>query len=815
MKKPFAFQHLNAQIAAKVGLITALLLGLLIASGATFLKRMLVERIAEDGRRVTASVAQELNADNLRAQQISRDLLAMQESGGFGQREAVLSLMQSLVRHTPNILATYVNYEPNADGQDARWRSHPAMPNGRFTPYWYRSGEQLRLTGVEDIDSFAFYSETKRLGIPFITEPYRLLGISMVSFTLPLRIDGRFVGITGTDLSLESINRAIARLPTMPHSHLLVLSPQGRLIVTPRPADYALPYASSSLAKLDWPHLSRLSPGSFAKATDPIDGKAAWVFSNRVSTGGWHVMLLVDEAATLRPLNHFLWTRALAATGILLALAAMLIWLIGRATRPLTPMAAACEALAQGDLHQVRRLVNQLGELPSDDEFGRMATAFRQAIAYLNELSAHFQRIARHDFSGTITPRGPHDQLGQSAQAMLSGLRDATEGLEARTRELEANRRSQAALLSNLPGMAYRCRLDPHWTMEFVSEGSKALTGYAPSDLVHNRHLGYTDLIHPDDRERVRQEVEASLVEHRPYRLVYRLRTADDRTKWVWEQGVSVLGEQPGEIRLEGLIIDISEQKRLEEALQERNRELQELDRLKSAFVNAVSHELRTPLTSIMGYTEFLEDEVGGALAAQQLEFVKQIQASSERLKRLIDDLLDFARIEAGTFRLTVAPFDLGDKVDEIVESFRPQAAQAQVTLISQIESAPLDLEADAQRIGQVLINLIGNALKFTPPGGHVTVRLKREADELVCEVEDDGPGIPPEDQAKLFQRFSQLEPGMRKGGTGLGLAISKALIEAHGGRIGVESSPGKGSIFWFRLPLARAGIRGAPAAST
>ncbi|MNX66884.1 Sensor protein DivL [compost metagenome] len=533
-----------------------------------------------------------------------------------------------------------------------------------------------------------------------------------------------------------------------------------------------------------------------------------------MESGNWQVVLLVDEAATLRPLNQFLWIRALAASGILLALALMLIWLIGRATRPLTPMAAACEALAQGDLHRVRRLVNQLGRLHSDDEFGRMATAFKQAIAYLSELSAHFQHIARQDLSGAIAPRGPHDQLGQSAQAMLEGLRGATERLEARTRELEASRRSQAALLSNLPGMAYRCRLDPHWTMEFVSEGSKALTGYAPGDLVHNWRRGYVDLIHPEDRQRVRQEVDASLVEQRPFRLVYRIRTADGQTKWVWEQGVSVLGEHPGEVLLEGLVIDISEQKRLEEALQARNRELQELDRLKSSFVNAVSHELRTPLTSIMGYSEFLEDEVAGVLTAQQLEFVKQIQGSSERLKRLIDDLLDFARIEAGTFRLTVAPFDLGDKVDEIVESLRPQAAQAHVTLISQIESTPLELEADAQRIGQVLINLIGNALKFTPPGGHVTVRLKREADALVCEVEDDGPGIPPEEQVKLFQRFSQLEAGKRKGGTGLGLAISKALIEAHGGRIGVRSTPGQGSTFWFRLPLAPAALRNVPAAS-
>ncbi|HEY9898008.1 MAG TPA: ATP-binding protein [Pantanalinema sp.] len=812
--KHLTFHHLNSLIAAKVALVMALMLALLVASGAIFLRQVLVERIEQDGQRIADSVAQGLNADNLRAQQISRDLLAMQQSGGFGKRKAILDLMESLLRNTPNILSTYANYEPDADGQDARWRTHPAMPGGRFTPYWYRKGDRLILTGVEDIDAIAFYAETKRSGAPLITEPYRYLGIPMVSYTLPLRLHGRFVGITGTDLSLESINRAIARLPTMPHSHLFVLSPQGRLIVAPRPGDYARPYADSSLAKLDWQALRRQAPGAVVTLSDPLDGKPAWSFSSRVETGAWHVVLLVDKAATMRPLNHFLWTRAMGTAGILLALTAMLIWLIGRATRPLAPMAAACEALAQGDLQRVRRLVEQLGDLPGDDEFSRMAGAFRQAIAYLSELSAHFQRIARHDLSGAITPAGPHDQLGLSAQAMLAGLQEATASLEARTRELEASRRSQATLLSNLPGMAYRCRLDPHWTMEFVSEGSMALAGYAPDDLVLNRRLGYADLIHPDDREQVRREVEASLEERRPFRLVYRLCTAEGEIKWVWEQGVCVLGEHPGEILLEGLVIDISDRKRLEETLEKRNRELQELDRLKSSFVNAVSHELRTPLTSIMGYAEFLEDELGGALSADQAEFVKQIQASSQRLKRLIDDLLDFARIEAGTFKLAVAPFDLGDKVEEIVESLRPQAAQARVTLLSEVTGAPGELNADAQRLGQVLINLIGNALKFTPEGGRVTVRLRREPDAMVCEVEDDGPGIPPEDQPLLFQRFSQLEAGKHKGGTGLGLAISKALVEAHGGKIGLESTPGRGSVFWFRIPLSPEAIRSVPAST-
>jgi signal transduction histidine kinase len=204
-----------------------------------------------------------------------------------------------------------------------------------------------------------------------------------------------------------------------------------------------------------------------------------------------------------------------------------------------------------------------------------------------------------------------------------------------------------------------------------------------------------------------------------------------------------------------------------------------------------------------MGYAEFLEDEIGGQLAEPQHEFVRQIQRGSRRLEYLLNDLLDFARIEAGTFRLRLAQADLGQKMSEIVESLRPMADEGGIQLQVELPDKPLEFRMDAQRIGQVLINLIGNALKFTPPGGQITVRACQEDQTVRCEVADTGIGIAPEDIPKLFQRFSQLESGVRQGkGAGLGLSISKALVEAHGGTIGVTSEPNKGSTFWFTLPV-------------
>ncbi|MFN3428783.1 MAG: sensor histidine kinase [Candidatus Sericytochromatia bacterium] len=247
------------------------------------------------------------------------------------------------------------------------------------------------------------------------------------------------------------------------------------------------------------------------------------------------------------------------------------------------------------------------------------------------------------------------------------------------------------------------------------------------------------------------------------------------------------------------------QRERLEAAmteLQAQHEQVQTLLRFKTDLVNAVSHDLRIPLTSIKGFTELLIDQLAGPLTPVQSSYVGQIEKAAARLERLVEDMLDLARLEAGTFELKQHTLDFGSLVADLADSFRPLAEEAGLALELALPDAPLLIKMDAERLDRVVANLVSNAIKFTPAGGRIVLKAQTVDGELRCEIADTGVGIAPEDQPQLFRRFSQLDQGRRvHGGTGLGLSIAKAIVEAHGGRIGVNSEIGAGSVFWFTLP--------------
>jgi signal transduction histidine kinase len=234
------------------------------------------------------------------------------------------------------------------------------------------------------------------------------------------------------------------------------------------------------------------------------------------------------------------------------------------------------------------------------------------------------------------------------------------------------------------------------------------------------------------------------------------------------------------------------------------NEKLKELDRLKSSFVSNVSHELRTPLTAIESLADNLLDGVTGPLTTKQSAYMTGIKESTERLERLINDLLDLSVIEAGKATLKPTSFSLVQLLHQVSDTLKPMAEDKQITVEIASTNGHSMAWADRDKVTQVLTNLIGNAVKYTPYCGKVSLAVHSLRDAwLKVSITDTGPGIPPEEAGKIFDEFYQMSrPGRDKSkGVGLGLAISKKLVEMHGGRIAVESIVGRGSSFSFTIP--------------
>jgi signal transduction histidine kinase len=245
--------------------------------------------------------------------------------------------------------------------------------------------------------------------------------------------------------------------------------------------------------------------------------------------------------------------------------------------------------------------------------------------------------------------------------------------------------------------------------------------------------------------------------------------------------------------------------RRHNEALEEENRRVRAVNQMKSDFVSLVSHELHTPLTAISGYLDLLLEARGAQSPARQQELLGIIKRNTDRLVKMIDDLLDLSRIESGKVELRTAALDIIALISEVTSFLHPQLeAKGQHLSFDRTQTVPA-VAGDAERVRQILINLLSNAHKYTPQGGQIWVTAQAENGEVRIEVRDNGIGLRPEEQAHLFDRFFRGRQPAGQGvvGTGLGLPITRLLVELHGGRISVTSTLGEGSVFSFTLPMA------------
>jgi signal transduction histidine kinase len=244
---------------------------------------------------------------------------------------------------------------------------------------------------------------------------------------------------------------------------------------------------------------------------------------------------------------------------------------------------------------------------------------------------------------------------------------------------------------------------------------------------------------------------------------------------------------------------------RLFREIEAKGRELAAASRHKSEFLANMSHELRTPLNAIIGFSEVLVDRMFGELNEKQDEYLKDIYASGQHLLSLINDILDLSKVEAGRMELEATDFDLPSAIDNALILVRERTSRRGITLGHSVDERLGTIRGDERKVKQVLLNLLSNALKFTPEGGRIDVRAGEHDEVAEVSVADTGVGIAPEDQEAVFEEFRQVGTADKKvEGTGLGLALSRKFIELHGGRIWVTSAVGVGSTFTFTLPVRR-----------
>jgi two-component system, NtrC family, sensor kinase len=246
---------------------------------------------------------------------------------------------------------------------------------------------------------------------------------------------------------------------------------------------------------------------------------------------------------------------------------------------------------------------------------------------------------------------------------------------------------------------------------------------------------------------------------------------------------------------------------RLFQEIEDKSRQLEAASRHKSEFLANMSHELRTPLNAIIGFSEVLSERMFGALNDKQEEYLRDIHASGQHLLSLINDILDLSKIEAGRMELELTDFDLASAIENALILVRERAGRRGIALHQAVDQRPGQIRGDERKIKQVLLNLLSNALKFTPEGGRIDVRARLVGGMAEVSVTDTGIGIAPEDREAVFEEFRQVGTAARKvEGTGLGLALSRKFIELHGGRIWLDSEVGVGSTFSFTVPLGDAG---------
>ncbi len=424
-----------------------------------------------------------------------------------------------------------------------------------------------------------------------------------------------------------------------------------------------------------------------------------------------------------------------------------------------------------------------------------LKTGERKIIGVGREVSA------RHKEGHEIHIRLSVAEMTQSGKTYFCGFITDISQQKKITRELKERENQLRTLIRNIPGASFRCLWDEQWSMLFISDRVKEITGYPAKEFLDST-VNFADLIDPDDNLTVSQALAMAAEKQEAYVVEYRITHKNDAVRWLEEFGTPVLDEQGNVKWIDGILLDISSRKVLELQLLAAKNEAIASAKAKGAFLANMSHEIRTPMNSIIGFTDLLLDT---PLNERQQKKLNIVRSSARSLLSLLNGVLDTAKLESGSLELEERIFSLNALCEQLIATLSLTAARKKLDLTLHY-SPELDeyFCGDSLRIQQVILNLLSNAVKFTEQGGVTLTLSPGQSGEVCFEVRDTGIGIAEDRLEGIFEPFAQADSSMtrRFGGTGLGTTISKQLIDLMGGRIHVTSTLGQGSVFTVTLPL-------------
>ncbi len=556
--------------------------------------------------------------------------------------------------------------------------------------------------------------------------------------------------------------------------------------------------------------------------------------------GDWGLVSKIDTVEVFAPLHAMKNRKFYLCLYTIIGLTAIVYLFGGRFARPLAKLAAASQRISEGDLGVTVEVWH------TNDEIGVLTRAFNLMASKLRELYAHLEHkvaertqslevintklkkqqefnMAYNEIVTMMNALAGTEKLLSDGLSKIAVFSDSHVGVLYRYDEHErllkacagyalgnsVAQRESFALGIGIPGQAAREKRRiiikdiPEDTIFKIKDG---LGEYVPKSvcgfpiMLQDRLLGVLVLASLRDYSQEKIEFVDTMCRQMAVAIsnLESYQTVQRQAEELQRQGEELAMQN------EELISQSDELRAQQHALEEKNREVERANRAKSEFLANMSHELRTPLNSIIGFSEVLEDQKFGQLNETQRKYIHNINTSGMHLLQLINDVLDLSKVEAGKMSLHYEDFQISAALHDIEAAIRNELDKKNISFDMEIDEGLVSLNADKQKVRQIMLNLLSNAVKFTQEGGKITVCAKGVGGSLQISVTDTGIGIKPEDIKRIFARFQQLDSKTARGyqGTGLGLALTRKFVEMHGGKIWVESELGKGSMFTFTIPL-------------